>query len=320
MKNPALYLVFAAAFTLTAQNAATMANMQAMQQQQLNLQTAQNEPANEDPSNIPFMAGMPWTSKPSFSVPQGKIKPGTLVRIRTRTHYALIYYSTDGWTPTFNSKRYTGPIEINKDTILQAIAYVPNMNRSVVARAVYVTGTSGAQQEDTSVNTAGVLPAGTTLRLVTDGTASSSSAEVGDTLPLKLDEDIKNGDTVVFPKGTPVDARIIMADRPGFMGQPGDIQFQVDAIHDKQLTIPVAGGETVEGVFHDKRMLTLMLIPDAALFAMLSKGDQAAIVPGMKLNVTVTDDTALFPEVSQPTVPPSTPPSTTTAAPQPQPS
>lgn len=301
MKYPTLGLVFAAAFTLTAQDPAAMANMQMGQQQQMVQQQPMtlNDQAYSPSANITFVPGMPWAERPSFSIPQGKVKPGTMVRIWTRSHYAQIYYTTDGWTPTFNSKLYSGPVEIDQNTILQAIAYVPNMNRSLVSRAIYITGNSGASEES-SVNTAGVLPAGTILRLVTNGQASTDDLEIGDTLPLKLDEDIMNGDTIVVPNGTPVNAHITLADRSDYMGQPGDLEFQVDTIHYNQITIPVVGSEYVEGVIHNKKMIALIFLPGGGIPAMLSKGGQAVIVPGMKLNVTVTDDAALFPELSTP--------------------
>jgi hypothetical protein len=47
------------------------------------------------------------------------------VKITDPTHGAIIYYSTDGWTPTEKLLRYMGPIEINSTIMLQAVAVAP---------------------------------------------------------------------------------------------------------------------------------------------------------------------------------------------------
>ncbi len=63
---------------------------------------------------------------PKFSVRSGNYSSAVTVRLKDRTRGAVIYYTTDGWTPTTASTPYIGPITIDATTSLQAIAIAPN--------------------------------------------------------------------------------------------------------------------------------------------------------------------------------------------------
>lgn len=52
------------------------------------------------------------------------------------TPNAVIFYTTDGTTPTVTSQRYTGPFSVSGDTTITAIASFPNFSNS--SPAVYV--------------------------------------------------------------------------------------------------------------------------------------------------------------------------------------
>lgn len=214
---------------------------------------------------------------PTFSVKKGKIAAGTVVRIKSATHYAAIYYTTDGWAPTEDSTRYTGPITINAETHLEAIATGQNLLHSSIARVDYTVDAPVATAAPQSpLATDGVLRAGTALRLVTNSEVSSQTAEVGDKIPLLLDQDIKVGDAVVVVKGTPVDAVLTVADPAARRNGPGDLVFEVHALNVQKTSIPLKGGETLEG--EDGR-----------------KPKEAVIEPGMVVTVAVAADTTLKP-------------------------
>ena len=119
----------------------------------------------------------------------------------------IIQPFTDGWTPTFSSTRYNGPITINSSTHIQAIAIGFNWTRSKIIDAYYgvTPGTTPAQRS--SLVTDGLLRAGTVLRLATSAKVSSKTASTGGKIPLVLDQDLKVGDTVVIPEGTPTRCR-----------------------------------------------------------------------------------------------------------------
>jgi hypothetical protein len=273
-----------------AMDAAQQANQQAMQASQQASQQAIQDAQNAAQNQAPTVA---MTRAPKFSSGSGKLKTGTLVRITSPSHYATIYYTTDGWSPTTKSKKYTGPVKISHDTVLQAMAIAPNMTHSMIARAEYTVPGSSPVLPAT-LSTDGVLRAGTKLRLVTATQVNSKAVQVGDTLPLQLDQNIMAGDKVILAKGTTVDALVTQADPPGHAGIPGDIVFEVKALTANGITIPLLGGETMEGPSHLKRTVGLLMIPGIGPATLLAKGDQAVIKPGMTFCVTVQGDTPLL--------------------------
>jgi hypothetical protein len=130
-----------------ASEAAQQANQQAMQAaQQANQQAAQAAQQAASASSTTLAPGL--AAMPKFSVKPGAYSNVLTVRITDSTRDAVIYYTTDGWTPTLDSPVYRGPITIDRNTILQAIAVAPYNYRSVVAQAKYVVnlqpGAAGA--------------------------------------------------------------------------------------------------------------------------------------------------------------------------------
>lgn len=246
------------------------------QQATINMQQAMANASSSSSSSCPGpIIGI--ASQPTFSVKKGKVAAGTQVRIKSATHYAAIYYTTDGWAPSKDSTRYTGPIIINADSHLQAIAYGPNLLHSTIARIDYTVDAAAiAPLHPAPLTTDGILHAKAALRLVTSTEVSSETAEVGNKIPLQLDQDVKAGDTVVIPKGTPVDGILVVADPANWRIGPGDLVFEVHSLNVQGRTIPVNGGETLEGTAQ-------------------RKPTEAVIEPGMVVTVFVTADTPLKP-------------------------
>jgi hypothetical protein len=264
---------------------AMRANQDAMRQTQQNTTDAQNAG--------PAIA---YTATPSFSVKSGEVSAGTKVRLSTRTHYATIYYTTNGWTPTTSSKRYRGPITIQHTTQIQAIAIAPNMTRSLVSRATYTVPNSNRGADHAAIVTDGTLYAGTKLHLLTAGSATSAKAQIGDVLLLTLNQDVQIGDHVAIPKGTPVHATITQSDRSGKLGVPGNLAFEVDFINYGPKKVGLTGGEAIEGQAHFGKAAGIFVIPVVGLSGIAVHGDQAEIKPGMPVKATVKEDTPLVPE------------------------
>ncbi len=113
--------------------AAQQANDQAMRDTQL---ATQNAMSAQQQAAMNTSSPCCYTGTPKFSV-----KPGTYpspVTVRMHAGYgAVIYYTTDGWTPTTASMRYRGPITIDSTTTLQAIAVSRYGGRSRLAIAAY---------------------------------------------------------------------------------------------------------------------------------------------------------------------------------------
>lgn len=232
---------------------------------------------------------------PVFSVEAGELAPGTQVTITSPTQDATIFYTTDGWTPTAASTRYTGPITITADTRLQAIAQESQKLPSPVVQARYqVRGSMDPVPQDVLVAD-GTLRKGTPLLLVTDAELVSDSAQVGDSIPLLLVQNVKVGDAVVVPKGTPVDAKITKVERAGHAGKPGVLEFQVHSLSVQGITVPLDANLRLEGADNGLRShgVSTGLVQQVA--GALPPGNEADIVPGMPLTASVAADTALHP-------------------------
>src|SRR5437667_1345575 len=153
---------------------------------------------------------------PKFSVKPGTYSSAVTVKIRDASRGAVIYYTTDGWTPTAASTRYTGPITIDSTTSLQAIAISPYGGRSRVATAVYtlngVPPTPAAPQSGpvgpnpaaaASASAKVLLAKGTAVPLVFASDVNSKTADVGDKIPLTLAQDLKAWGLGTAKRGTP---------------------------------------------------------------------------------------------------------------------
>jgi len=212
---------------------------------------ADSIPAEAPPMMIRPTFGSSFSiEKPKFSVESGKIVAGTKVRIKCETHYATLYFTTNGWTPTTQSAKYTGPITIDYSTHLQVIAVGPNFLRSAVEHADYQVPNAVAPAPEATVlvREDGILRAGTPLRVAFAGKdINSETAEVGDEITLVLDQEIKLGTLVLARKGTPVNAVLTFAD-PGHGPAPGDLVFEVRSVEVAGKHVPLFGGETLEGV------------------------------------------------------------------------
>ncbi len=125
--------------------AAQQANDQAMRDMQQASQNAQQAMQSaQQASDTTWQCAGCFARMPAFSVKPGKYSAPITVKIRDATRGAVIYYTTDGWTPTENSIRYRGPITIATTTSLQAIAISRVGGRSRIATALYtLDGTRG---------------------------------------------------------------------------------------------------------------------------------------------------------------------------------
>lgn len=263
---------------------------QAQALQNINDLQKQNMADNAGPST-------PVTSPPQFSVKAGEVKTGTTVSISCPTQNAVIYYTTTGWTPTTSSRRYTGPITVLATTQLQAIAVAPNMANSMYASASYKVNGPPLTVFPLEIGADGVLHAKSRLHLATNSTVSSKNAKVGDKIPILLDQDVKAGDSVEIPKGTPVDATITAVTRSGILSSPGSISFAVHSLAVNGTTVALQGGERLDGAIHPLRTALLVTTIVGTIPAVAIHGSQGEIKPGMRFTVAVATDTPLKPSV-----------------------
>lgn len=277
--------------TQMASQAAQQANDQMMQASQQAMQDNQ-QAANQASQGCCVLA-----TKPKFSVKAGTYSSAITVRMKDSTRRSTIYYTTDGWTPTTASTRYTGPITISSTTLLQAIAVSPYTSRSLVATVTYVlpgapvTAASGPAPYVIPSTGAVMVPKGTEVSLISDAEVSSKTAQVGDKISLLLAEDLKAGDVMVAPKGTPATATVTQVDAHGIGGLPGQVTFEVHSLLFNGRTIPLIGTESKEGRDKTANVMKFGFIP----FVALTHGDQAEIDKGTPLTALVAADTALTP-------------------------
>jgi hypothetical protein len=92
----------------------------------------------------PLLPGSaPAAATPTFSLAPGSYSSQQWVTLSDTTPGAVIYYTTDGTTPTTGSLAYNNkPIQVNITTTIQAIAVANNFSNSGVASATYtIVGT-----------------------------------------------------------------------------------------------------------------------------------------------------------------------------------
>jgi Chitobiase/beta-hexosaminidase C-terminal domain/Fn3 associated len=123
---------------------------------------------------------------PAFSLAAGTYGGVQKLTITDTTAGAVIYYTTNGATPTTASTRYAGPITLSTNQTVKAIATATNYTSSAVASAAYVinalaAGTpkfSLAAGSYTSTQTLSIsdATAGATIYYTTTGVAPTTSS------------------------------------------------------------------------------------------------------------------------------------------------
>lgn len=283
---------------------AQMANQQAMQASQQATQNAQQ--AMQDSSSGSY--GMPMAATPKLSMKAGTYPSSITVRMKDKTRGAVMYYTTDGWTPTAQSTRYVGPIHITLTTHLQVVAIAPYFVRSQIATASYLlpgsTPASAGAATDGSLRPGApttarpenlVLPKGAKVPLVVTADVTSKNLAIGGTVPLALAQNLIVDGVVIAKKGTPAVATVIQVDGAAMVGQPGTITFAVHSLDVPGNTIPLDGTETKEGQNKYKTVRSVSFIPFAGISALFVHGKQAVIEPNAKLTALVDQDTPVQP-------------------------
>ncbi len=126
----------------------------------------------------------PEVSTPVFTPPTGTYISRVPVSISESTPGAVVYYTTDGSTPTTGSPVYSVPILVTGTTTIKAMAAASGFSNSNIAAATYTltTGGGGLLNYGTGFTPAGMVLNGTAdfdgsrLRLTHGGTGETASA------------------------------------------------------------------------------------------------------------------------------------------------
>ena len=139
---------------------------------------------------------------PKFSVAAGTYTAAQNVTIADATTGAVIYYTTNGTTPTTSSAKYTGAITVSTSKTIKAIATATNQKTSAVASAAYVITSPSAAAPTFSLATGTyygaqtvslkTATAGASIYYTTNGTApTTSSTKYSTALKVSATETIK---------------------------------------------------------------------------------------------------------------------------------
>ncbi|MDR2602147.1 MAG: chitobiase/beta-hexosaminidase C-terminal domain-containing protein [Spirochaetaceae bacterium] len=136
-------------------------------------------------------------ARPSAMPPAGEVDGGTKVKLTTKPDDAVIYYTTDGTDPDpadetndrSSTLRYDGPIEINGDKTVKAIAVKAGINNSSMLTAEYTIVAPGkvarpwANPPARAVASGTVVALGSTtggavVRYTTNGAAPTAASAI----------------------------------------------------------------------------------------------------------------------------------------------
>jgi hypothetical protein len=255
---------------------------------------ADARPAAYDPNATPRSFDVPGRSKqPFLSEYAGYVIPGTQLTVSSPVQSATIYYTIDGWTPTEDSLQYVGPLTIQRDMRVQAFAVEPGMLPSPMVDATYIVKPQQPPISKTLVVGDPILHHGMALRLVTGVNASSDSSQVGDTLLVKLDQNVMLGNTVIAPRGSLGKATVTRVERAGRDGRPGVIAFKVESLDVHGISIPLNAKLTLAAPDIAAQAAKISNPNVVHVSGALPKGEEAIIEPGMPLNAIVGADTPL---------------------------
>ncbi len=125
------------------------------------------------------------------------------------------------------------------------------------------------------------LIAGTPIPLVVASEVNSSTHKAGDMFQLTVLNDIKVGDTLVIPRGTPATAEITWRTGKGAFGKSGKLEFSLRYIELDGKRIPISGDFRQEG--EGNTIATGVGLLAVGLFAGFITGKRARLPTGREL-------------------------------------
>ena len=125
------------------------------------------------------------------------------------------------------------------------------------------------------------LAAGTPITLAVSQEVNSSTHRAGDTFALTVLNDVRVGDTVVIPRGTPAQGEITWRTGKGAFGKSGKIEFSLRHIDLGGQRVPVTGDYRQEG--EGNTIATGVGIIAVGVFAGFITGKRARLPMGREL-------------------------------------
>lgn len=230
---------------------------------------------------------------PMFLPSPREVPSGTQVVLSSPSPTAVIYFTTDGWTPTENSAQYRDPIVITGNMRIQAFAQEPGKAPSRIVAASYtINGPAEPLPADASVSGSTVTK-GTQIRLQTGNRVTSETANVGDQFYLLLDQNLVVNGNVVARRGMSVEAMVTSVQRAGQNGKSGVIVFRLTGINAHGVTIPLIGIYTLVAPDIGSQLNHISDTSFVHVAGPLPPGNEAKIEPGMMLTASVAADVSI---------------------------
>ena len=142
------------------------------------------------------------TATPTFSVAAGTYATPQQIMLSDTTAGAVIYYTTDGSTPTASSTLYTNPFIVSSTETVNAIAIASGLGNSAVGSALYTINLPPSAFQNVVMSQSTSLGA-----LPSSGGAQSGGEPAGDTMAVNSNGDLiatntYGSNTVLFsPQG-----------------------------------------------------------------------------------------------------------------------
>ncbi len=227
---------------------------------------------------------------PMFLPSPREVPSGTAVVLSSPNPNAVIYYTTDGWTPTESSAQYRDPIMVTANTRVQAFAQEPGKAPSPIVAANYtISGAAVPLPADASIS-GSTLTKGTPIRLQTVNRISSETANVGDQFYVLLDQNLLVNGNVVARRGMSVAAMVTSVQHAGQNGKSGVIVFHLMGLSANGVTIPLSGTYTLVAPDIGSQINHISDSSFVHVAGPLPPGNEAKIEPGMMLTSSVAAD------------------------------
>lgn len=230
---------------------------------------------------------------PMFLPSPREVPAGTPVILSSPNPNAVIYYTTDGWTPTETSTLYRDPVIITANTRIQAFAEVPGKAPSPVVAANYTINGPAAPLSLNQSVTGSTVTKGTQIRLQTGNRLTSETASVGDRFYLLLDQNLVANGNIIAPRGMSVEAMVTSVQHAGQNGRSGVIVFQVMGLSAHGVTIPLSGSNTLVAPDIGAELNHISDTNFVHVSGPLPPGNEAKIEPGMMVTASVAADVKL---------------------------
>ncbi|HTU12794.1 MAG TPA: hypothetical protein VMG08_18030 [Allosphingosinicella sp.] len=160
-------------------------------------------------------------------------------------------------------------------------AFAQAVPEATPAAAEVQTASAAQVPAASAALTALTLAAGTPITLAVAREANSSTHRAGDTIELTVLNDVRIGDTIVIPRGTPAVGEITWRTGKGAFGKSGKLEFSLRHINLGGQHIPVTGDYRQEG--EGNTVATGVGIIAVGVFAGFITGKRARLPVGREL-------------------------------------